>query len=87
MRAKITTSKGEMIAELYEKETPIAVENFTKLINGYIVFSPTSPEFQLRCVQVYSCAQYETGSTSPLDSILHSSGYISYFSQLMMNSK
>ena len=33
MRAKITTSKGEMIAELYEKETPIAVENFTKLIN------------------------------------------------------
>ena len=33
MRVKITTSKGEMIAELYEKETPIAVENFTKLIN------------------------------------------------------
>jgi peptidyl-prolyl cis-trans isomerase B (cyclophilin B) len=33
MRAKITTNKGEMIAELYEKETPIAVENFTKLIN------------------------------------------------------
>ena len=33
MRAKITTNKGEMIAELYEKETPITVGNFTKLAN------------------------------------------------------
>jgi peptidyl-prolyl cis-trans isomerase B (cyclophilin B) len=33
MRAKITTNKGEMIAELYEKETPITVENFVKLAN------------------------------------------------------
>ena len=33
MRAKITTNKGEMIAELYEKETPITVENFAKLAN------------------------------------------------------
>lgn len=33
MRAKITTNKGEIIAELYEKETPITVGNFTKLAN------------------------------------------------------
>jgi peptidyl-prolyl cis-trans isomerase B (cyclophilin B) len=33
MRAKITTNKGEMIAELHEKETPITVENFAKLAN------------------------------------------------------
>lgn len=33
MRAKITTNKGEMIAELYENETPITVGNFTKLAN------------------------------------------------------
>jgi peptidyl-prolyl cis-trans isomerase B (cyclophilin B) len=33
MKAKITTNKGEMIAELYAQETPITVENFVKLAN------------------------------------------------------
>lgn len=31
--AEIHTAKGLMKAELYEKETPITVENFTKLAN------------------------------------------------------
>lgn len=34
MKAKITTNKGVMTAELYDKETPITVENFVKLINA-----------------------------------------------------
>lgn len=29
---KISTAKGDMIAELYDNETPITVENFKKLI-------------------------------------------------------
>jgi peptidyl-prolyl cis-trans isomerase B (cyclophilin B) len=33
MKAKITTNKGEMIAELYVNETPIAANNFIKLAN------------------------------------------------------
>ncbi|WP_027421221.1 peptidylprolyl isomerase [Crocinitomix catalasitica] len=33
MKATITTNKGTMIAELYEKETPITVQNFAKLAN------------------------------------------------------
>jgi cyclophilin family peptidyl-prolyl cis-trans isomerase len=32
-RVKISTDKGDMIAELYDNETPIAVNNFKKLIN------------------------------------------------------
>ena len=36
MKATITTSKGIMVAELYDKETPITVANFVKLANeGY----------------------------------------------------
>lgn len=36
MKATITTSKGIMVAELYDKETPITVANFAKLANeGY----------------------------------------------------
>ncbi|UKN02876.1 peptidylprolyl isomerase [Paracrocinitomix mangrovi] len=31
MKATIVTNKGTMTAELYDKETPITVENFTKL--------------------------------------------------------
>ncbi len=31
MKAKIKTNKGDMVAELYEKETPKTVENFVKL--------------------------------------------------------
>ncbi|MBK7130748.1 MAG: peptidylprolyl isomerase [Crocinitomicaceae bacterium] len=31
MKAIITTNKGIMSADLYDKETPITVENFTKL--------------------------------------------------------
>ena len=33
MKAKITTNKCEMIAELYVNETPIAANNFIKLAN------------------------------------------------------
>lgn len=33
MKAKITTNKGEMIAELYANETPGTVSNFVKLAN------------------------------------------------------
>lgn len=32
-KVKISTSKGDMIAELYDNETPITVENFKSLIN------------------------------------------------------
>jgi peptidyl-prolyl cis-trans isomerase B (cyclophilin B) len=32
-RVKISTPKGEMIAELYDDATPITVNNFLKLIN------------------------------------------------------
>lgn len=32
-KVKISTDKGDMIAELYDNETPIAVSNFLKLIN------------------------------------------------------
>ena len=31
-KVKITTDKGDMIAELYDNETPITVNNFLKLI-------------------------------------------------------
>jgi hypothetical protein len=31
-RVKISTDKGDMIAELYDNETPIAVKNFKELI-------------------------------------------------------
>ncbi len=34
MKATISTSKGDMTLELYEKETPITVENFVKLIKS-----------------------------------------------------
>ena len=34
MNATISTSKGDMIVELYENETPITVDNFVKLINS-----------------------------------------------------
>ena len=32
--ARILTSKGEMLFDLYDKETPITVENFKKLANS-----------------------------------------------------
>ena len=32
-KVKISTAKGDMIAELYDNETPITVENFKSLIN------------------------------------------------------
>jgi peptidyl-prolyl cis-trans isomerase B (cyclophilin B) len=32
-KVKISTDRGDMIAELYDNETPIAVGNFLKLIN------------------------------------------------------
>ena len=32
-KVKIDTAKGVMIAELYDNETPITVDNFKKLIN------------------------------------------------------
>ena len=31
-RVKISTGKGDMIAELYDQDTPITVNNFLKLI-------------------------------------------------------
>ena len=34
MNATISTSKGDMIVELYENETPVTVVNFVKLINS-----------------------------------------------------
>ena len=34
MKAEIKTSKGTMVAELYEKETPITVQNFIKLVES-----------------------------------------------------
>ena len=34
MNATISTSKGDMIVELYKNETPVTVENFVKLINS-----------------------------------------------------
>lgn len=33
MKVRIETSRGDMIAELYENETPKTVENFVKLTN------------------------------------------------------
>ena len=33
-KVKISTSKGDMIAELYDNETPITVNNFKDLISG-----------------------------------------------------
>jgi peptidyl-prolyl cis-trans isomerase B (cyclophilin B) len=33
-KVKISTSKGDMIAELYDNETPTTVENFLKLTNN-----------------------------------------------------
>jgi peptidyl-prolyl cis-trans isomerase B (cyclophilin B) len=32
-KVKISTDRGDMIAELYDNETPITVDNFLKLIN------------------------------------------------------
>lgn len=32
-KVKISTDKGDMIAELYDNETPITTDNFKKLIN------------------------------------------------------
>jgi cyclophilin family peptidyl-prolyl cis-trans isomerase len=32
-KVKIDTAKGVMIAELYDNETPITVDNFKKLIS------------------------------------------------------
>jgi peptidyl-prolyl cis-trans isomerase B (cyclophilin B) len=32
-KVKISTEKGDMIAELYDKETPKTVQNFIKLIS------------------------------------------------------
>ena len=32
-KVKISTGKGDMIAELYDNETPITTDNFKKLIN------------------------------------------------------
>ena len=31
-KVKISTAKGDMVAELYDNETPITVNNFLKLI-------------------------------------------------------
>ncbi len=34
MRVEFTTDKGNMVADLYEKETPNTVNNFVKLVKG-----------------------------------------------------
>lgn len=51
-KAKISTDKGDMIVELYDNETPIAVNNFKKLIsdgfyNG-LNFHRVIPKFVLQ---------------------------------------
>ncbi len=52
LKAEIHTEKGVMIAELYEKETPITVENFAKLAkegfyNG-LAFHRVIPDFVIQ---------------------------------------
>jgi len=51
-RIKIDTSKGVMIAELYDKETPIAAENFLKLIKQAfydgLIFHRVIPNFMIQ---------------------------------------
>lgn len=48
-KVKISTAKGDMVAELYDNETPITVNNFLKLINeGFydgLVFHRVIPNF------------------------------------------
>ncbi len=51
-KAEIKTEKGTMIVELYEKETPITVENFVKLsesgfYNG-LTFHRVIPDFVIQ---------------------------------------
>ncbi len=52
MKAIINTSKGEMTAELYANETPIAVNNFVKLANdGFyngLTFHRVIPDFVIQ---------------------------------------
>jgi peptidyl-prolyl cis-trans isomerase B (cyclophilin B) len=51
-KVKIETEKGVMIAELYDKETPITVDNFKSLINkGFydgLKFHRVIPNFMLQ---------------------------------------
>lgn len=52
-KVKIETAKGVMIAELYDNETPITVNNFKKLIgdgfyNG-LSFHRVIPNFMIQC--------------------------------------
>ena len=52
MNATISTSKGDMIVELYENETPVTVDNFVKLIksefyNG-LSFHRVIPDFVIQ---------------------------------------
>ena len=52
MNATISTSKGDMIVELYENETPVTVENFVKLINSKfydgLSFQRVIPDFVIQ---------------------------------------
>ena len=51
-KVKIETTKGVMIAELYDKETPITVDNFKSLINkGFydgLKFHRVIPNFMMQ---------------------------------------
>ena len=52
MKIEFVTDKGNMVAELYEKETPNTVKNFTKLIkSGFydgMTYHRVIPEFMVQ---------------------------------------
>ena len=71
MNATISTSKGDMIVELYENETPVTVENFVKLINSKfydgLSFHRVIPDFVIQggCPNSRDGAQGMPGTGGP----------------------
>ena len=55
-KVKISTAKGDMLLELYDKETPIAAGNFKKLVsegfyNG-LKFHRVIPDFMVQALSL-----------------------------------